>query len=355
MTLTNVLVATRSPINRARAAKLIAALPGYEVIATAADLSETFNCAEISAPGFVVIGEDLCGLDEFSTMLALFDALGTRWILLETGSGTVRDGTGRVGATGSDRPRIDLSMTSEQIGEQMQAVQLAPRPDQKRAISMAPQKSPVAFDKLVVIGSSTGGIDALLTLLADFPEDCPPTAIVQHTGRGFSDSLVQLLERRCKPTVVAAQEGLILRQGMVCVAGGTAGHMTLAPGGLLRCQVRPGAPVSGHSPSIDMLFRSVLPMAPNVVGAILTGMGRDGAAGLLDLRRAGCMTIGQDEATSVVYGMPKAAWDKGAVQVQLPIQHIGAEILRASSVGAGPGSAPGSALGPQPDRRATAR
>ena len=92
-------------------------------------------------------------------------------------------------------------------------------------------------------------------------------------------------------------------------------------------------------------------MAPKVVGAILTGMGQDGAAGLLDLRRAGCMTIGQDEATSVVYGMPKAAWDKGAVQVQLPIQHIGAEILRASSVGAEPGSAQGA----QSDRRAVVR
>ena len=239
---TNVLVATPSAINRARAAKLIAAVPGYEVIATTADLSATFNCAEISAPGFVVIGEEFCRLDEFSVMQALFDALGTRWILLEAGNGRVRGGAVRVGASSSARPRIDLSMTPEQIGVQMQAVPPAIRPDRKRAMSTAPQKSAaffeksVAFDKLVVIGSSIGGIDALLTLLADFPEDCPPTAIVQHTGRGFSDSLVQLLGRRCKPTVVAGQEGLILRQGMVCVAGGTAGHMTLAPGAC--CVVR---------------------------------------------------------------------------------------------------------------------
>ena len=336
MTTTTVLVATPSSINRSRAAKLIASVPGFEVIAMAADLSETFNFAEIREPDFVVLAEEFSHVEEFSVMRDLFDALGTRWVLLDANPRPAAPGTSpRPGAFAPTRPCIDLSMTPAQVAAQMQAVQPARRVERNRPRSEPPPKSAAVFDKLVVIGSSTGGVDALLTLLSDFPADCPPTAIVQHTGRGFSDSLVQLLERRCKPTVVAAQEGLILRQGMVCVAGGTDGHMTLAPGSQLRCQLRPGPPVSGHLPSIDILFRSVLPMAPKVVGAILTGMGQDGAAGLLDLHRAGCMTIGQDEATSVVYGMPKAALDMGAVRLQLPIQRIGAEILNASSAGSG--------------------
>ncbi len=342
MTPTTVLVATSSSINRVRAAKLIASVPGYDVIATAADLSETFNCAEIREPGFVVIGEEFSRTEEFSVMQALFDALGTRWILFDAGMG--KHGTDNSGPV---RPRIGLSMTPEEVAAQLRAVQpSAPTIRPKQPIAPA-ARSMGGYDKLVLIGSSTGGVDALLSLLAAFPADCPPTAIVQHTGRGFSDSLVGLLERRCKPSVVPAKEGLVLRPGMVCVAGGTDGHLTLVGGSELRCQVRPGAQISGHVPSVDALFKSAVPMAPRVVAAILTGMGQDGAAGLLDLHRAGSVTIGQDEATSVVYGMPKAAWDRGAVQLQLPIHRIGAEILRAS--------APGPTAGQSSDLRPASR
>lgn len=334
MTRTTVLVASPSSINRARAAKLIASVPGYEVIALAADLSETFNAAEIREPDLVVIAEELSQTSEFAVMQKLFDALGTGWILLV---GPQCGGSTRPGMDPPATPRIDLSMSPELVAAQLLAVRPGKGRTQRPVVSDAPAGPPVVFEKLVVIGSSTGGIDALLTLLAEFPADCPPTAIVQHTGRGFSDSLVQLLERRCKPNVVAAREGLVLRQGLICVAGGTDGHLTLSPGAQIRCQVRQGPPVSGHVPSIDILFRSAVPMAPHVVGVILTGMGQDGTAGLLDLHRAGAVTIGQDEATSVVYGMPKAAWDKGAVQLQMPIQRIGKEVLRVATANAGKG------------------
>ena len=327
---TTVLVASPSSINRARAAKLISAIPGFDVIATAADLSETFNCAEIRVPDFVVIAEEFSRLDEFTVMQALFDALETRWILFQPAPGAAS-----AQRPGAARPVIDLTMSPELVAARLSAVTVNQRPALGSSRAAGQVRAPATYDKLVVIGSSTGGVDALLTLLSEFPADCPPTAIVQHTGRGFSDSLVQVLERRCKPDVVAARDGMVLRPGLVCVAGGTDGHLTLTPGSLPRCQFRPGPPMSGHVPSIDMLFRSALPHAPWVVGAILTGMGQDGAAGLLDLCRAGCITLGQDEATSVVYGMPKAAWDRGAVQMQLPIQRIGSEILKAATSGAG--------------------
>lgn len=330
MTRTTVLVASPSSINRARAAKLIAMVPGHEVIALAGDLSETFNCAEIQAPDLVVIAHEFARMGEFVVMQALFDALGTRWILFDSPSGGATQPPAGLAAA---RPRIDLSMSPDQLGAQLLA--LHSRKKDAPVAAVTPARSSAVYDKLVVIGSSTGGVDALLTLLSGFPVDCPPTAIVQHTGRGYSDSLVQLLKRRCKPSVVAAQDGLVLRAGMIGVAAGTDGHLTLAPGAEPRCHLRQGEPVSGHVPSIDMLFRSAVPIAPRVVGVILTGMGQDGAAGLLDLHRAGAITIGQDEATSVVYGMPKAAWEKGAVQMQMPIGRIATEILRAAAANAG--------------------
>ncbi len=329
MTPSTVLVATPSSINRARMAKLIASVPGYEVIATAGDLSETFNHAEIREPDFVVIAEEFNRLDEFPVMLSLFDALGTRWILFSSDTGP--------GAAASGQPSVNLSMTPDEVDARMQAVPRVNRAQRPKGNTPQSAQSAVTYDKLVVIGSSTGGVDALITLLSSFPADCPPTAIVQHTGRGFSDSLVQLLERRCKPNVVQAQDALILRQGMVCIAAGIDGHLTLAASGQLRCQVRQGPLVSGHAPSVDALFRSAVPLAHRVVAAILTGMGQDGAAGLHELHRAGSFTIGQDEASSVVYGMPKAAFERGAVSIQLPIQRIGPEILRASAAGAGAG------------------
>jgi two-component system, chemotaxis family, protein-glutamate methylesterase/glutaminase len=344
MTRTTVLVASPSSLNRARLAKVISSLSDFEVIATAADLSESFNFVENHEPGLVVIADEFYRMDEFVAMQSMFYALGTRWIVLESGT----DGPQSAKASGPNAsdPRLTLNMAPEETLAQIRKVQAL------RRQSQIPKSQPVqskanSFDKVVVIGSSTGGVDALLTLLSTFPADCPPTAIVQHTGRGFSTSLVQLLERRCKPTVVAATDGLALRQGMVCVAGGTDGHLTLVKSDVLRCQIRPGPPISGHVPSVDALFRSAMPLAPKLVGVLLTGMGQDGASGLLGLRRAGVYTIGQDEASSVVYGMPKAAFEMGAVQMQLPIDRIGNEILKVCI--AGP------ARSPLQDNRATAR
>jgi two-component system chemotaxis response regulator CheB len=161
------------------------------------------------------------------------------------------------------------------------------------------------------------------------PADCPPIAVVQHTGQGFSESLIRLLDRRCALTVEAAQDGMELRPGRVCVAAGCPGHMRLKSNKPYRIAVEPGPLVSGHLPSVDALFRSAVPAASFVVAALLTGMGRDGADGLLALRNAGAATIGQDESSSVVYGMPRAAWEIGAVRQQLPLGEIAGAILKA--------------------------
>ncbi len=131
-------------------------------------------------------------------------------------------------------------------------------------------------DRVVLIGASTGGVDALLTVLAGFPKTAPPIAIVQHTGQGFSESLIRLLDRRATVEVRAARDGMLLEPGTACIAAGMPAHLRLsgAPGRHLRATLSGQDPVSGHLPSVDELFRSALPFARKVVAVLLTGMGR---------------------------------------------------------------------------------
>ena len=203
-----------------------------------------------------------------------------------------------------------------------------PRPPAPALVIARPRN-----DRLILIGASTGGVDALLNVLAGLPANTPPVAVVQHTGQGFSDSLIRLLDRRAAVEVRGAIDGMALLPGLVCLAAGTAAHLRIGghPTRTLRAQFAAGPPVSGHTPSVDELFRSAVPFAGSVIAVLLTGMGRDGAAGMLALRQAGASTIAQDEASSVVYGMPRAAWESGAAEVSLPLDQIAPEILRLCS------------------------
>ncbi len=325
-----IIVATPRPVQRSRLAKALAAHPALLVIAQATDLSETYTLAEKLEPDVVLVAEEYTRAPEFACMKLQFSALKAAWLVLappETEQGMARRPDPGLAA-------IDAQMTVTEIVGRIEtafaARGQAPRAtfsDSGLPTRMRPA-APVRPEKVVLIGASTGGVDALLTVLSNFPVDCPPTAIVQHTGRGYSESLIALLDRRCAPRVVAAEDGTRLQWGTVCVAGGREGHLRLTGGEALRCQVSPGPPISGHVPSVDALFHSALPIAGRVVAALLTGMGRDGAEGLLALRRQGAVTIGQDEASAVVYGMPRAAQELGAVQTQLSLPRIGPEILR---------------------------
>lgn len=191
--------------------------------------------------------------------------------------------------------------------------------------------APAAGDpdgRVVAIGSSTGGVEALIAVVTRFPAQCAPTVIVQHMPAGFTASLAARLDRLSAPTVREAVDGARLLPGHVHLAPGGATHLTVTgPAGAPRLTLRPTDPVNGHRPSVDVLFDSVAAaMGPRAVGVILTGMGRDGARGLLAMREAGADTLGQDEASAVIYGMPKAAFEIGAVRRQLPLDKIGAEI-----------------------------
>jgi two-component system, chemotaxis family, protein-glutamate methylesterase/glutaminase len=184
-------------------------------------------------------------------------------------------------------------------------------------------------NRLIAIGSSTGGVEALLEVLSHFPRHCPPTLITQHMPAGFTASFAARLDKMCAPHVAEATDGATLQAGHVYLAPGAVSHLEISGSTTWRCRLVKDDPVNGHKPSVDRLFHSVAHCAgAKAVGVILTGMGRDGAQGLAALRASGADTIGQDEATSIVYGMPRVAQEIGAVARQLPLEKIGAEIMR---------------------------
>ncbi|MFT8808050.1 protein-glutamate methylesterase/protein-glutamine glutaminase [Gluconobacter sp.] len=198
--------------------------------------------------------------------------------------------------------------------------------------SAGPRNVPGPKTEVIVgIGASTGGVEALTDVLEHFPVACPPTVIVQHMPRQFSESFARRLNRLVKPEVRLAEDGDVLKPGTVYVASGGERHLRVRGGGRpgeYVCQLIAGPPVNGHRPSVDELFYSLArTVGKDAVGVILTGMECDGAQGLLAMRHAGACTIGQDRATSVIYGMPRAAFELGAVEAQLPLSAIGPAIL----------------------------
>jgi two-component system, chemotaxis family, protein-glutamate methylesterase/glutaminase len=183
-------------------------------------------------------------------------------------------------------------------------------------------------DKIIAIGASTGGTEAIKDVITRFPAQTPGVVIVQHMPPGFTKLFSDRMNSLCAMEVKEAENDDRVMPGRVLIAPG-ANHMRLVrSGGVYRVRVEPGPSVNGHCPSVEVLMRSVAEYAAaNAVGVMLTGMGGDGADGLKAMRDAGARTFGQDEASCVVYGMPKVAWEKGAVEKQLPLSQIADAVL----------------------------
>ena len=177
---------------------------------------------------------------------------------------------------------------------------------------------------IVAIGASTGGTEAIFSVVKNFGPDIPGVVIVQHMPPGFTEMYAKRLDNQCRVRVKEACTGDRVMRGQVLIAPGGDRHMRLVKvNGVYQVECRPGPKVNGHCPSVDELFYSVANTAGSrALGIILTGMGGDGAKGLLAMRKAGAETIGQDESTCVVYGMPKVAYDIGAVKHQVRLDDI---------------------------------
>jgi len=182
--------------------------------------------------------------------------------------------------------------------------------------------------RIVAVGASTGGVEALQRLLSGLPPDAPAILVTQHMPPGFTASFAKRLDTVCRMSVCEAENNQRVLRGHVYIANGRH-HLELGRSGAhYICRLTTGAKVSGHMPSVDVLFDSVAVAAgPNALGIILTGMGKDGANGLLAMRKAGARTLGESEASCLIYGMSKAAKDIGAVAAEYDLDHLAQAIV----------------------------
>ena len=187
-------------------------------------------------------------------------------------------------------------------------------------------------EKVVMIGASTGGTEALKTLLETLPADSPGIVIVQHMPELFTRAFASRLDGLCAISVKEAESNDTVLRGRALIAPGNHHLLLKRSGARYHVEVKDGPLVCRHRPSVDVLFRSAARYAgPNAVGVILTGMGDDGARGLLEMKQTGSVTIAQDEATSVIFGMPKEAIKLGCVDKVLPLQAIAGTILNVTN------------------------
>jgi two-component system, chemotaxis family, protein-glutamate methylesterase/glutaminase len=184
-------------------------------------------------------------------------------------------------------------------------------------------------ETIVCIGASTGGTESLRVVLEALPVDCPGIVIVQHMPEKFTEAFARRLNSLCKVEVKEAADGDTVLRGRVLIAPGNKHTLLHRSGARYYVTVKDGPLVSRHRPSVDVLFRSAAQYAgSNAAGIIMTGMGDDGARGLLEMKTAGARTIAQDEATSVVFGMPREAIELGAADKILPLEMLASQIIR---------------------------
>ncbi len=205
------------------------------------------------------------------------------------------------------------------------------RPFEQSKISQTAIAKDTQYPRIIAVGSSTGGTEAIRELLTSVPANCPPILITQHIPKVFSASFADRLDRMLAMDVFEAQEGMIIRQGCVYIAPGDY-HLTVKRFGTkMVCHIIQTEKINRHRPAVDVMFDSILQAySSSVVAVMLTGMGADGAQGMLKLKQAGAITFAQDEATSVVWGMPQAAYNIGAVDEVLPLHKIPEKMLKAA-------------------------
>lgn len=211
---------------------------------------------------------------------------------------------------------------------------LSPSPKPAHAAPAADASDPSRYAGLDVIGlgASTGGVEALGEVLSAIPPDAPCIAIVQHLPGAYTSRFAARLDGQLPLTVVEAEDGMPMQPGHVYIGRGEKRfEVAKGAGGKPVCRITDGEKESGHLPSIDRLFASLAAFGPRATAALLTGMGRDGVNGLKQMRTAGAVTIAQDQATSVVYGMPRAAMEEGAASRQLALPRIAAALLEAAA------------------------
>ena len=330
-----VLIVDDSPTMRVLIANVLQTDPEIEVAGTAGDPLEAREAIKALDPDVITLDIEMPKMNGIEFLEKIMRLRPMPVIMVSTLTQEGAEATIEALSLGAfdcvGKP--SMGQASRGFSELVDKVKAAAR-SRVRAIGDRPAAQAVRTDFspgdfICAIGSSTGGVEALMTLIGSFPANCPPTVITQHMPATFTKSFADRLGRTCAPNVTEAYDGAPLAVGQVYVAPGGERHLEVVRQGKgFACHLREDELVNGHRPSVDVLFQSVAAAAgARAAGVILTGMGRDGAKGLLAMRDAGARTLGQDEASSIVYGMPKAAFEIGAVERQAPLQRLGPALL----------------------------
>lgn len=336
-----VLIVDDSATMRLLVRNALRADPNVEIVGEARDALEARDTIKELSPDVVTLDIEMPNMNGLDFLEKIMRLRPTPVIMVSTLTGRGATATIRALELGafdcvckpSDADPDSLSKLPELVRAASQSP-LKRRIGEARSASAAPvNKTPSSYRPdpraVIAIGSSTGGVEALIAVMSQMPANCPPIVITQHMPQTFTKSFAERLDRLSAPTVTEACDGDVLETGRVYLAPGGTHHLEIVAGSTRpRCRLRAADTVSGHRPSVDVLFQSVAKVSgARGIGVILTGMGRDGADGLLAMRKAGARTIGQDAASCIVYGMPKVAFELGAVEKQLPLNGIANELI----------------------------
>ncbi|MER7273879.1 chemotaxis response regulator protein-glutamate methylesterase [Dactylosporangium sp. NPDC000244] len=334
------LIVDDSAVVRQVLSAVLGAAPGIEVIGAASDPLRAMTLMQRIWPDVIVTDIEMPGMDGVAFVKQVMSTRPTPIVVCSSLVGPgARAGlealaAGAVAAVAKPASGLKRYLEDDS-GHIVPAVRAAAagtarRPQRPAARPVDPARTPHRAERrIVAIGTSTGGTQALERVLTALPARPPAVVVVQHMPEKFTAAFAERMNALCAVEVREAVDGDRVRDGLVLVAPGGR-HLELLSDPLAGYRVRvfDGPPVNRHRPSVDVLFRSVAKAAgPDALGVIMTGMGDDGARGLLEMRRAGAATVAQDEATCVVHGMPKEAVAIGAVEREVPLPAI-AEVIR---------------------------
>ncbi|HLP00930.1 MAG TPA: chemotaxis response regulator protein-glutamate methylesterase [Opitutaceae bacterium] len=343
-----VLVVDDSPVVRQAMTTVLGSDPDIQVIGAAGDPYEAVALMRETAPDVITLDIEMPRMDGVTFLQKLMAQHPLPVLVCSSYATTGSDVTARVFQHGAvdiiTKPRLGteafLAEARIVICDAVKAAArvrpelLVRRPPGRPAITAeapltsTPARARVATERVIVLGASTGGTQAVSCVLEALPAECPGIVVVQHMPEGFTRSFADTLDSFCRLKVKEAADGDEVLPGRVLIAPGGLHTMIKRQGARYFVEVRDGPLVSRHRPSVDVLFRSAArAVGSGATGVILTGMGDDGALGLKELKDAGAFTIAQDEESSVVFGMPKEAIKLGAAARILPLDQIAGTIL----------------------------
>ncbi|MBI5256509.1 MAG: chemotaxis response regulator protein-glutamate methylesterase [Burkholderiales bacterium] len=346
MTRIKVMVVDDSAVVRQVVSGLLQADPGIEVLCAVADPLLAMARMQTQWPDVIVLDIEMPRMDGLTFLRKLMAERPTPVVicstLTEAGAQTSLAALSAGAVAIITKPKLGLKQfLSDAADDLINAVRAAARANLRSLQAAARHSADVILpaadtrgallqttERVVAIGTSTGGTQALELVLGALPRLCPGIVVVQHMPEKFTREFANRLDRQCEITVKEAQTHDRVLPGQALIAQGGAHLLLRRDGAQYFVEVVPGPLVSRHRPSVDVLFRSVARSAgPNALGIIMTGMGDDGACGLLEMRQAGARTLAQDEESCVVYGMPHEAVKRGAVERQVPLRGIAREIM----------------------------